>query len=212
MKIFKGLKGLFITGTDTGIGKTVVAASLVTGLNGTYWKPVQTGIELGTDTDEVKKLTLLSDDHFLKESYRLKYPLSPHLSAQKTGIYIELNKIVPPTSVKYSPLIVEGAGGILVPLNNKEFMLDLIKKINFPVILVSSSKLGTINHTLLSLYVLKDKGIEVLGVVLNGEKNQGNKEAIEKFGKVKVLAQIEPVKRLSPEVIKKYFAEFYKEI
>ncbi len=192
----KSFKGIFITGTDTDIGKTVVSAVLMLKFKGTYWKPIQTGRELGTDTEEIKRLTKLPEDHFLEEAYNLLYPLSPHLSAKRMGIQIDLNRINLP-KVRHYPVIVEGAGGLLVPLNDKDLMIDLIKKLKLPVILVASTRLGTINHTLLSLYVLRKEKIDVLGVVLNGPKNKDNKESIENFGKVKVLAEIEPLSELS---------------
>ncbi len=198
----KNFKGIFVTGTDTDIGKTVVSAILMLKFRGTYWKPIQTGKELGTDTQEVRRLTRLPEDHFLKETYNLFHPLSPHLSAKRMGIQIDLARINLP-EVRYYPIIVEGAGGILVPLNERDFMIDLIKKLGLPVILVASTRLGTINHTLLSLYVLRKEKIKILGVILNGPKNLENKESIERFGKVEVLAEIEPFSELSYKALSK---------
>ena len=125
---------LFITGTDTGIGKTLVSAILLAGLNGKYWKPVQSGLEDITDTEWVKEKTGLDDKFFFPETYRLNKPLSPHASAEPDGIHIDMEEFVVPQIVEGETLIIEGAGGIMVPLNEKELMIDLMKKINAPAL------------------------------------------------------------------------------
>ncbi len=197
---------LFVAGTDTGVGKTVVSAILVAGLKGKYWKPVQSGLEEMTDTDWIRAATELLDNHFYPETYRLQRPLSPHASAAAENIHIELESFqLPKTN---DPLIVEGAGGIMVPLNKKHLMLDLMKKLNIPILLVARTELGTINHTLLSLEQLRRHGLEIFGVILNGPKNPGNRKAIEHFGKVKVLAEIEPMDAINSETLKHAFLEF----
>lgn len=182
---------LFITGTGTGVGKTVVSAILVAGLQGRYWKPVQCGLDEITDTQWVREYTGMPESCFYPETYRLKHPLSPHTAAAKEGVDIKLDNFHIPGLKEQEPLIVEGAGGIMVPLNDHHFMLDLIKKLNFPVLLVTSSLLGTINHTLLSLEQMKRDKIDVFGVVMNGPKNPENRKAIEHFGKVDVCGEIE---------------------
>ena len=187
---------LFVTGTGTGVGKTVVCSILMAGLKGIYWKPIQSGLDGMTDTRWVRTQTGLPDSHFARETYRLKRPLSPHASAAREGIDIELESFRAPEIEEGTHLVVEGAGGIMVPLNEHHFMLDLMKKLNFPLLLVALSSLGTINHTLLSLEQLRCHGLNVLGVVMNGRRNQDNRRAIERYGKVRVLAEIEPIRQI----------------
>ncbi len=189
----------FITGTDTDIGKTVIASILVAGLKAAYWKPVQSGLEEMTDTEVVQSMSGLPAKHFFPDTYRLKTPLSPHASAALEGVTIELDRFILPDADGFPNLIVEGAGGIMVPLNDRQYMLDLMKQLNLPVLLVTRSSLGTINHALLSLDMLRKSGLTVLGVVINGPLNPGNRDAIEHFGKVRVCAEIEPIDDLSPE-------------
>ncbi len=196
---------LFITGTDTGIGKTMVSAILMAGLNGKYWKPIQSGLEEMTDTELIRKMTGFDDDHFYPETYRLKLPLSPHASAAAENISIDLNAFQFPETDHH--LIVEGAGGIMVPLNDHHFMLDLIKKLDIPVLLVTRSELGTINHSLLSLEQLRRHGINVFGVVMNGPKNPGNRDAIERYGNTQVLAEIEPLSNINLQTLRNTFLE-----
>jgi len=205
-------KRLFVTGTDTEVGKTVVSAILMTGLKGTYWKPIQSGLDDITDTAWIKEKTELPDAHFLPETYRLTRPLSPHAAAAHDSIQIDLTVFKIPRTKPSDTLIIEGAGGILVPLNDRHYMVDLIKKTNAPVILVTRSSLGTINHTLLSLEYLKQKKINVFGVVMNGEKNQENRDAIEKYGKIKVLAEIEPMPIINRKSLKKSFERCFIDI
>lgn len=189
---------LFITGTDTGIGKTIVSSILVTGLNAAYWKPVQSGLSEETDTEIVKRLSGLPSRHFFPETYRLKEPLSPHASSKIEGIDIKLENFrLPVIGSSFKNLIVEGAGGILVPLNNREYILDLMVKLKIPVLLVARSTLGTINHTLQSIEIMRQKGIDIFGVVMNGPKNPSNKDAIEHFGNVNICAEIEPIENMS---------------
>lgn len=195
--------GIFITGTDTGVGKTVVSAILQAGLRGIYWKPIQSGLEQMTDTEWIRKITGLPEHHFLPETLRLKRPLSPHASAEAEGIHIELDTFQLPETKEY--LIVEGAGGIMVPLNERHFMLDLMKRLGLPILLVARSALGTINHTLLSLEKLRREGLEVFGVVMNGPKNPVNRKAIEYYGKVKVCVEIEPLPSINPKTLRETF-------
>ena len=155
-----------------------------------------------TDTQWVMEKTGLPAAHFYPETYRLKRALSPHASAAAEGVRIELEAFRMPDGV---PLVVEGAGGIMVPLNDRHFMLDLMKMLNIPVLLVSSSALGTINHTLLSLEQLRRHNIPIFGVVMNGPKNRSNKEAIEFYGKVKVCAEIEPLPEINPQTLRQVF-------
>ncbi|MDA8141900.1 MAG: dethiobiotin synthase [Desulfobacteraceae bacterium] len=198
---------LFITGTGTGVGKTVVSAMLMAGTKGVYWKPVQSGLEEMTDTQWIQCATGLSDEHFLPETYKLRQPLSPHASAALDGVHINLEAFTPPQPEPSTCLVVEGAGGVLVPLNERHFMLDLIIQLGVPVLLVASSQLGTINHTLLSLEKLRASHLQVIGVVMNGPKNESNRQAIEHFGQVPVLAQIEPLPRIDSTTLETLFTE-----
>ncbi len=181
----------FVTGTDTGVGKTLVSAVLMSGLSAVYWKPVQSG-EPG-DTEWVRQATGLPAERFAPETYRLQQPLSPHAAAASAGVQIDLGTFQPPVAER---LIAEGAGGVLVPLNDRQLMIDLMAKLGLPVLLVARSSLGTINHTLLSLEALRRRNLEVVGVVVNGPRNPANEEAIARYGQVPVLAAVEPLARL----------------
>jgi dethiobiotin synthetase len=198
---------LFVTGTDTGVGKTVISAILMAGLCGTYWKPIQSGLDEMTDTEWVRKKTGLSGDHFYPETYRLRLPLSPHASALNDGLRIDLGLFKIPEVRESGHLIIEGAGGVMVPLNEVHLMTDLMKKLDSPVLLVSPSSLGTINHTLLSLEKLRREGLEVAGVVMNGPKNSINREAIEHYGGTDVLAEVEYMPVIDPKGLVKCFKE-----
>lgn len=197
-------KKIFVAGTDTGVGKTLVAAILMAGMgSGFYWKPIQSGTRQGTDTRAVREMTGLCPERFLPETYRLKHPLSPHAAARREGVQIHLNDFRLPAH--NDRLVVEGAGGIMVPINESHLMLDIIKKLALPVILVARSTLGTINHTLLSLDALNRRGLEIIGVVMNGPKNRSNKKAIEHYGKTRVLLEIEPLRAIGPDTLVKHF-------
>jgi len=200
---------LFVTGTDTAVGKTLVAAMLVAGLDGHYWKPVQSGCDEGTDTTWVQEKTGLSTDRFFKEAYRLKGFMSPHAAAARENVTIDFSTIHMPALKAGSHLVMEGAGGLMVPLNDRWLVIDLIKRLAAPVILVARTTLGTINHTLLSLEKLKAEGIDVAGVVMNGPKDEGNRKAIEHFGKVRVLAEVEPIAEINPGSLKEAFRMYF---
>lgn len=197
----------FITGTDTGIGKTFVSAVITAGRKGYYWKPIQSGLDDTTDTEWVKSVTGLPDSHFLKEAYRLNSPLSPHISAELDGISIDLDMINLPDNKEF--LVIEGAGGVMVPLNADFFMLDLMRKFCMPVLVVARSGLGTINHTLLTLNMLKRSGLEIIGVVMNGHINNKNRETIERMGQVRVVAEIEPVSVINRSVLIEIYERYF---
>ncbi|MFV1884886.1 MAG: dethiobiotin synthase [Balneola sp.] len=176
----------FVAGTDTGIGKTFVSAMLMSALDATYWKPIQAGLEEETDTEFVQRVSEAVDFRLIPEKYRLETPMSPHGAADIDGVSISLNDFeLPEFDTKH--LIVEGAGGLLVPINWKDTVLDLIEYLKLPVLLVARSSLGTLNHTLLSVEALRSRDIDVFGVILNGEKHEHNKQTIEHFGKVEVM-------------------------
>lgn len=201
-----GVRHVFVAGTDTDVGKTVISAILTAGLSANYWKPVQCGLDGKSDRELVQEMTRLQDEHFYEETYRFAQPLSPHAAAEIENVVIDMGKIRLPDDSFEKTLIVEGAGGLMVPLNDTCFMIDLVKKLGMPVLLVARSTLGTINHTLLSLEALRSRGIAVLGVVMNGPCNRGNREALEKFGKIPVLAEIEKISSIHSVD----FAEIYR--
>ncbi len=189
---------IFVTGTNTDIGKTVVSGIIVAGLNAHYWKPVQTGLGDGTDTDWIRDHTGIDESRIHPEVFRLIEPLSPHAAADIEDIEITLDSFELPRIPDGETLVVEGAGGILVPLNDQHYMLDLMIRLGAPVLVVASSELGTINHTLMTLRILREHDVTVLGVVMNGPSNPGNCEAIQTFGQVDVIAQVTPQANLTP--------------
>jgi dethiobiotin synthetase len=187
---------IFITGTDTNVGKTLISSWIALHTGFSYFKPIQTGTRNGSDSFEVQKL---SDTRIYPDSYSYKEPLSPHLAAKLENDIIDIEKIVLPPSRN---LIVEGAGGVLVPINDTYLMVDLIEKLGSPVILVARTTLGTINHTLLSLEVLRSRNIPVLGVIMNGEQNPQNNDSIELYGRTSVLAEFPKLESVSMNMLK----------
>lgn len=199
---------LFVTGTDTNVGKTVVSAILTKGLDAFYWKPVQSGIADGTDSVWLQQSTGCDNFRIYPERYRLNEPLSPHAAARIDGVEIELTDFSLPGNENDS-LIVEGAGGTLVPLNDNALMIDLMQHLALPVLVVARSGLGTINHTLLTLRQLRAQSIPVCGVVMNGPKNESNRQAIEHYGQVAVIAEIEYLSSFTPATLQGAFDSFY---
>jgi len=197
------LSGLFVTGTDTGVGKTVVAAALMHRLRRSgpvrYWKPVQTGIEQDDDTATVRRLAACDAAEVFDEGIRLPRPLSPHASARLAGVTIAIEEIVRRVAGRASPpaWIVEGAGGVLVPLNDRELMIDLMARLALPVVVAARSGLGTINHTLLTLEALNARRLAVAGVIMNGPLNASNRAAIETYGHVPVIGELPPLDPLT---------------
>ncbi|AJQ97309.1 dethiobiotin synthase [Gynuella sunshinyii] len=192
-----------ITGTDTDIGKTVASAIITVGLHGNYWKPIQAGNQEFTDTQMIKQLTGLPDDHFFPESYILSQPLSPHRAAELEGIEIRPETLRVPVSRR--PLIIEGAGGLLVPITRNLLQIDLFERWNLPVILCARSGLGTINHTLLSIEALNNRNIKILGLVLIGEKHADNLRTILEYSGINLTGQIPVLEDLGPAALKRAF-------
>lgn len=179
---------IFVTGTDTNVGKTIISSWLCLHSGYAYFKPIQTGSIAGLDSSIIKNLT--SNNIIHKENYIYKAPMSPHLAAAIERKNININKI---NLIKYNNVIIEGAGGVLVPINSKFFMIDLIKKSKANVILVTKSILGSINHTLLTLEALRARNINVLGVIVNLISDHSYKDyikTIELYGNTKILACI----------------------
>lgn len=181
---------IFVTGTDTDVGKTVVAAALTLGLDACYWKPIQSGLTPSTDTADVRRWTGLPDGRFVPEAYRLREPMSPHAAAEIDGVTIDVEHIVATELPADRRLVIEGAGGLMVPLNDTDLMIDLAARLGVPVVLVARTALGTLNHTLLSISELRRRSIPLLGVVLNGEEHESNRRAIERYGEVAVLGRV----------------------
>jgi len=182
------VNGFFVTGTDTDVGKTLVSAWLLSHLDASYWKPVQAGALPETDATTVRRLAEVAADRILPEAYVLPEPIAPHEAARRAGIEIVMAKLVPPSTDRL--LVVEGAGGVLVPLTAKAYVIDLATELHLPVILVARSTLGTINHTLLSLEAIRRRGLPLAGVVINGPETPHNRAAIERYGQVEVIAEI----------------------
>lgn len=199
----------FVTGTDTGVGKTVLSALLCAALDAIYWKPIQTGTIEGTDRQAVMRIAGIARQKTLPEAYTFCPPVSPHLAAKMAGVEIKLEQVKLPEKAANESVVVEGAGGVLVPINENEFMLDLIAKLKLPAILAARSSLGTINHSLLSLAALHSAGVSVRGVVLIGDPNKDNRAAIERYGHVNVIGEIPKLPMLNRDsllgVYKTYF-------
>ncbi|AMM52489.1 ATP-dependent dethiobiotin synthetase BioD [Rufibacter sp. DG15C] len=199
-------KRYFVTGIGTDVGKTIVSAILTQALSADYWKPVQAGSLEATDTMRVQSLINNPTSVFHPEAYRLALPASPHLAAAQEGIEIDLEAIQLPKTENH--LIVEGAGGVMVPLNKKELVLDLISKLNLEVILVSRNYLGSINHTLTTVEVLKSRNIPVAGIIFNGTSNPSTEEFISNYTHLKVLPAVLEEEEFMPEVVEKYVQLF----
>ncbi|HMI03189.1 MAG TPA: dethiobiotin synthase [Pedobacter sp.] len=190
----------FVTGIGTGIGKTTVSAVLTEKLNADYWKPIQSGDLDISDSLLIKNLVSNTKTVIHPERYRLSQPLSPHLSARIDGIEISTADIqIPQTD---NDLIIEGAGGLMVPLNTEELVLDLIKNLKVRIIVVSQNYLGSINHTLLTLEVLKANQIEIEGLIFNGASNPETEHYIESFSKIKVLGRIPHMSVIDKESVR----------
>ncbi|SFH25817.1 dethiobiotin synthase [Pedobacter insulae] len=189
----------FVTGIGTGIGKTIASAVLTEKLQADYWKPIQSGDLEQSDSLMVKNLLSNSKSVIHPEQYRLNYPLSPHLSAELDGVKLALKDFkLPETSNR---LIVEGAGGLMVPINDQHLILDLIKELNLPVILISQSYLGSINHTLLTINTLKQHQILIKGIIFNGEPNKESEKYILNYTAVNNLGYIPQLTSLNKENI-----------
>jgi dethiobiotin synthetase len=187
----------FITGTDTGIGKTTVAALLCAALDAVYWKPIQAGSRDGTDRLAVMRLAQLPPTRTRPETYLFAPPVSPHLAAQRARVRIDLRKIKMPSIPARDNLIVEGAGGVLVPINGKQFMIHLMRHLRLPVLLIARTSLGTINHTLLSLAALRGARLKIPGVIMVGPPDRlENRRAIEHYGGVQVVGILPFLKKL----------------
>jgi dethiobiotin synthetase len=194
---------LVIAGTDTNVGKTVLSALLMSANDSFYyWKPVQSGLEGETDSAVIQRLSSCEPSRILQESYKLNHPLSPHVSARLDGVVINTNNFHLPEK---DDLIIELAGGILVPMNDETLQIDIVAKWGLPVVVATRSSLGTINHTLLTLEALRKRNIRVAGCVPIGEFNPENEKAIETYGKTSVLGRIPPLGRLEKTALSQVY-------
>ena len=193
---------IIVTGTDTEIGKTIVSAGLAQALGARYWKPVQSGIEAETDSQIVSRLARA---RALPEAVLLKLPASPHISAEAEGTRIDLDMLALPEIT--GPLVIEGAGGVMVPLNDEATFLDLFARWDAPVVLVARTALGTINHTLLSLAALRGAGVKVAGVIFVGEAAPRVERTITEMGQVTRLGRLGRLDPLDGETLRAAFAE-----
>ena len=204
------MSAIVITGTDTGVGKTVFAAALAGALGAHYWKPVQSGPddEGGTDALRVARLSGLPAAHILPEAWRLTQPLSPHRAAELDGVAIDPARLaLPPVA---GPLVVEGAGGVLVPLTRSLLYADLFARWQAPVVLVARTTLGTINHCLLSLEALRARGVPVLGVAFVGQANEDNEATICAMGQARRLGRLPLLDDLTPATLSAAFAAHFR--
>lgn len=199
------MNGFFVTGTDTAVGKTVLSALLVAALDALYWKPVQTGATEGTDRNTVRRLAAPSEEQLFPERYCFDPPVSPHLAARDAGIRMTLDSFEFPDAPAGRPWIVEGAGGAMAPLNERDLMLDLMRHLGLPVIVAARTSLGTINHTLLTLAALRAASLDVRGVVMIGARNTENRNAIEHYGNVRVIGHIPVLERMDRAALLEVF-------
>jgi len=203
------MNGFFVTGTDTNVGKTVLSALLVAALDGIYWKPVQTGAIEGTDRNSIGLWAACPEERILPERYVFDPPVSPHLAASEAGVRIALEDFALPAPLGGRPLLVEGAGGAMAPLNEKDLMLDLMRLFGLPVIVAARTTLGTINHTLLTLRALREAHLNVHGVVMIGEKDVQNRRAIEHYGQARVVGDIPVLQEISRSALLEVFVRHF---
>jgi len=195
-----------IAGIGTEIGKTFISSILTEALQADYWKPIQSGALDFTDTDTVRSLISNAKTIFHPETYRLNQPMSPHAAAAIDGVEIDLSEFELPQTANH--LIVELAGGIMVPLNDQATNIDLIKKLNIPVILISKNYLGSINHTLLSVEILKLNNIPIKGLIFNGEPNKSSEDFILNYTKLVHLGRTHFEEIINKNVVKTYADQF----
>ncbi|WP_396178373.1 dethiobiotin synthase [Flavobacterium sp.] len=198
---------LFITGIGTDVGKTVVSAIVTQALEADYWKPIQAGDLDHSDTHKVKAFVSNDKTTFFENSYALNTPASPHYAATIDGVTIDIQKITEPKTKNH--LVIEGAGGLFVPINDKETIADLIRP-DYKVIVVSRHYLGSINHTLLTLEALKNLNIQVAGIIFNGQKNEATESVILSKTNVKYIGRLEPEPYIDSNVINEY-ADLWRE-
>ncbi len=200
------MRKLFVAGIGTDVGKTVISAVLVEALKADYFKPIQCGSLDDSDTMWVRKLVENTQSTIHEEAYRLNGFMSPHAAAKEDGVKLEVNSIDLPDTE--NTIIIEGAGGLMVPLNDREMVVDLISHFDAETVLVSQNYLGSINHTILSVELLKARGIKIAGLIFNGDTVPATEEVILEYTGVSCLGRIEQEENLNKEVISQYAVKF----
>ncbi|WP_342708819.1 dethiobiotin synthase [Bradyrhizobium sp. B124] len=200
---------IVVTGTDTGIGKTIFSAGLAGFLGASYWKPVQSGLEDETDAQLVARLAGLAADRIVPERYRLRTPASPHQSAAIDGVRIDPAALDLPDAGD-RPLVIEGAGGLMVPLNDDTLFIDMFERWRLPVVLCARTALGTINHSLLSVEALRKRNIDILGIAFIGENNPESERAICDMGQVRRLGRLPWLSRLAADTLQTAFGASFR--
>ncbi|WFU80480.1 dethiobiotin synthase [Bradyrhizobium sp. CIAT3101] len=200
---------IVVTGTDTGIGKTIFSAGLANLLAANYWKPIQAGLDGETDTETVIRLGGLSAARIIPERYRLRTPASPHYAAEVEGIRLEADSLdVPDTGEQ--PLVIEGAGGLMVPLSGDTLYIDVFERWRIPVVLCASTELGTINHSLLSIEALRKREIPILGMAFIGERNSETQTVIREMGRVRWLGRLPWLSPLTADTLQAAFITSFR--
>jgi len=198
-------KKLFITGISTDVGKTIASAIITEALEADYWKPIQAGDLDRSDSHKIQSYISNVKSVIHENSYKLNTPASPHLAAEIDGITIDLKKIIEPKTKNH--LVVEGAGGVLVPLNSSDFVIDLVQP-DYKIIIVSRHYLGSINHTLLTIETIKTRGLTIAGIIFNGNENKATESIILNHSKLKVIGRIEEEPYFDQNVIADYATKF----
>lgn len=198
------MTAIIVTATGTDIGKTVFAAALTAALDGCYWKPVQAGLDDGTDRERMLALSGLSDDRIFPEAYRLTTPCSPHRAAEIDGVTIDVEALVPPSSNR--PLVIEGAGGVLVPFTRYATFADIVARWRLPTVLVAATSLGTISHSLTAIEALRARGVDIRGIAFVGDANEDSEATIAEMGGVKRLGRLPILDPLTPATLAAAFA------
>ncbi len=201
------MSAFVVTGSDTGIGKTVFSAALTGALAAHYWKPVQAGLEDGSDRDEVARLSGVDPAQILREAYRLTTPCSPHRAAELDGVVIDQAQLALPA---VRPLVIEGAGGALVPVTRSMTYADVFAWWGLPVIVVARTALGTINHSLLTFEALRARGVSVHGVAFVGDANEDSEATICAMGEVRRLGRLPMLDRLDAPNLASAFAQNFR--
>jgi dethiobiotin synthetase len=197
-----------ITGTDTDVGKTVFAAMLMLALESSYWKPIQCGVVDGVDTKTVQNYTGLPERKFFPEKYILSEALSPHRAAEIDGVEIDTDMLRPPRCD--GPLLIEGAGGLMVPLTRNSLQIDLFDRWNLPIILCARTGLGTLNHTLLSIEALKKRNMAIHGIAFIGDENRDNMQTIAEFSGERILGRLPRLPEINERTLMAAFAENFR--
>ncbi len=198
---------LFITGISTDVGKTIASAIITEALEADYWKPIQAGDLDHSDSHKIQNYISNNKSVIHENSYKLNTAASPHLAAEKEGITIDLKNIIEPKT--NNPLVIEGAGGVLVPLNSNDFVIDLVQP-DYKIIIVSRHYLGSINHTLLTIEAIKNRGLTIAGIIFNGNENKATESIILNHSKLKFIGRIQEEPYFDQNVISEY-ADLFRE-